>query len=72
MGLIERDKAILVPAAITITPHGHTSPLFSRLLYGHDTKLRWISRDRPNTNICEESARSTKVPHNMLGMTNFI
>ena len=31
-----------------------------------------IFRDRPNATICEESARSTKVPHNMLGRANFI
>ena len=60
---------VLVPAATT--PHGRTSPLFNRLLYGHNTEPHPIFRDRPNANICEESARSTKVPHNMVGRTSF-
>ena len=70
MRLIERDNMVLVPAAIT--PHDHTSPLFNRLLYGNDTEPHKTFRDRPNANMCEESARSTKVPHNMLGRANFI
>ena len=70
MHLMERDNLALIPVAVT--PHGHTSPLFNRLLYGNDTELHKTFRDRPNANICEESARSTKVPHNMLGRANFI
>ena len=60
MGLIERD----VPAAIT--PHGHTSPLFNRPLYGHNTEPHRIFRDRPKTSICKDSERCTRVPHNIL------
>ena len=41
--------------------------------YGeNDTEPHKTFRDRPNANICEESGRSTNVPHNMLGRTNFI
>ena len=70
MGLIERDKMVLVPAAIT--PLGHTSRLFKKILYEYDTEPHRIFRDRPNTNICEESAQSTKVRHNILGRANSI
>ena len=54
MSLIEGDNMVLVPAAFT--PHGHTIPLFNRLMYGHDTKPHWTLRNRPNVNICEDSA----------------
>ena len=37
-----------------------------------DTEPHGIFGGRPNTNICEESAQSTKVPHNILGRANFI
>ena len=70
MGLIERSNVVLVPA--TVTPHGHTSPLFNRLLYGHHTDSHQVFRNRPNANICEESVQSTKVPHAMLGRANFV
>ena len=70
MGLIERSNVVLVPA--TVTPHGHTSPLFNRLLYGHHTGSHQVFRNRPNTNICEESVQSTKVPPAMLGRANFV
>jgi hypothetical protein len=70
MRLMERDNLALIPVAIT--PHGHTSPLFNRLLYGHDTEPHTTFKDKPYANMCEESARSTKVPHNMLGRANFI
>ena len=65
IGLIERGSMVLVPAAIT--PHGHTSLLFITLLYEHDTEPHRLFRDRPNANICEASARSTRVSHNILG-----
>ena len=70
MSFIERDNIVLIQAAVT--PHGQTSPLFSRLLYlyGHGTESHF--RDRPNANICKASARSTKVPHNILGRANHI
>ena len=70
MGLIEQDTMVLVPAVIT--PHDHTSCLLSRLLYGHGIEPHRIFRDRRNTNICEDSTRNTKVPHNILGETNSI
>ena len=65
IGLIERCNMKLVPTAIT--PHGHTSLLFITLLYEHDTEPHRLFRDRPNANICEASARSTRVSHNILG-----
>ena len=64
MGIIERDNMVLVPA--TFTPHGHTGPLFNRLIHGHNTEPLRIFRNRPNANICEDSARSFRVPHDML------
>ena len=36
MGLTERDNMVLIPAADT--PHGHTGPLFNRLLYEDTTQ----------------------------------
>ena len=70
MHLMERDNLALIPVAVT--PHGHTSPLFNRLLYGHDTEPHTTFKNKPCANTCEESARSTKVPHNMLGRANYI
>ena len=70
IGFIEQGNMILVP--VVTTPHGHTSPLFNWLSHGHNTELHQIFRDRPDANICEESVRSTKVPHNMLDRANFI
>ena len=70
MQMITRDN--MVPIATVVTPHRHTSPLFNRLMYGRDTKPHPAFKDRPNPNICEEWARSTRVPHNMLGRANYI
>ena len=64
VGLIERDNVVLIPAAFS--PHGHTGPLFNRLIYGHGTEPHRIFTNRPNANICEGSARSSRVPHDIL------
>ena len=36
MGLIERDNMVLISAVFS--PHGHTSQIFNRLIYEHDTE----------------------------------
>ena len=70
MGLIERVNMVLISAAVT--PHSHTSPLFNRLLYGHDTEPHRIFKDGPNATICEDSAQNTRVPHDMSGRAKSI
>ena len=68
--MMTRDNMVLIPTAIT--PHGHTSPLFNRFMYGDDTKPHPTFKDRPNANICDERARNSKVPHDILGRANYI
>ena len=63
MGLIERDNMVLIPAAFS--PHDHTGLLFNRLMYGHDTEPRQTFKNKPNANTCEDSARSSRVPHDI-------
>ena len=70
MSLIGRNNMILIPASIT--PHGHTGPLLNRFLYDHNTTPHNMYKNRPNDQRCEESARSTKAPHDILGRANQI
>ena len=70
MGLIERDNMALTPASFS--PHSHTGLLLNRLMHGHDTKLHRTFKNRPNTNTCEDSARSSRVPHDTLGRANYV
>ena len=52
---------VLIPAVFS--PHSHTGPLLNRLMYGNDTEAHQTFKNRPNTNICEDAARSSRVPH---------
>ena len=67
MELIEKNMA-LIPAMMI--PHGQTGPLLNRLLYVHDMPPHNTFKDRPHVQTCKQTARSARVPHNILGRAN--
>ena len=68
--LINSNNMALIPAAVT--PHGHTIPLFNRLLYGSGVEPHTTFKNKPHTQQCERIARSTSVPHGILPRANHL
>ena len=68
--LINNNNMPLIPVAVT--PHGHTSPLFNRFLYGSDYEPHATFKNKPHTQQCERITRSTSAPHGILPKANHL